>query len=83
MHSNYTRQAIRKRKICSESGVVWPAGGERCRPCSPGQRRAFVLLSLSVFQPFSLSSRKRLQKDFFFSLQGEKIALLLAAILLQ
>jgi hypothetical protein len=32
--------------------------------------------------PFPDESRKDLQKDFFFSLQGEKIALHLAAILL-
>jgi hypothetical protein len=36
-------------------------------------------LQFSVFQP---SPGRDLQKDFFFSLQGEKIALHLAAILL-
>jgi hypothetical protein len=32
--------------------------------------------------PFADESRKRLQKDFFFSLESEKLALHLAAILL-
>jgi hypothetical protein len=41
----------------------------------------FLCFSLQ-FSAFGLSSGKRLQKDFFFSLQSEKLSLHLAAILL-
>jgi hypothetical protein len=45
-----------------------------------GMRR-FVLITRPV-DPFTDESRRDLQKEFFFSLQGEKLSLHLAAILL-
>ncbi|HXC01188.1 MAG TPA: hypothetical protein VNU49_00965 [Opitutaceae bacterium] len=40
------------------------------------------IVGIGLAGPFAEESRRDLQKDFFFSLQGEKLVLHLAAILL-